>query len=1243
TTGGTKVEFNRGYYFQFDPNLDPVAEINLNFRGGVARDDAWIRPVLAMETFRDAGCPASVAFPMRIQQNGMYGGVRIFIEQPDERYLERQGFYGDGSLYKTPNADDGYIADAEWFEKKNRDEEGTADLQALLDAIHQDDRDAVARYLLDNFDIPRFLDYQAATVLTESLDAPQKNYYLYRDTHDADNPNGSNEWMFLPWDQHLSFGKNWAIPDYQAVDPQAHPFFADSDHPKIDGPHAWNYLIDALLDVPMIKEMYLRRLRTVMDKLLQPNGTPYASLYYENRLDQLYNQLMGDPDFVAENGDLQWAFDEIKNEYLPRKRDHFYVDHSENTSYPDYAGIPTAQAAHPAIRFGAYDYNPASGNQDEEYLELKNPNSYAVDISNWRLDGGVEFEFEPGTVIPANSSIYVSPNAAAFRSRTTGPRGGQGLLVMGPYQGHLSAWGEMVRLIDDGGTPVALMSYGQTPSEAQKFLRITEVMYDPAAQTGSSVPDNEQFEFVELQNISDESLNLSGIRFTQGIGFIFGNIALGPKQYIVVVKNRAAFESRYGVGKVNLAGEYGQSLQSGLNNGGDRIQLVDAAGEEILDFRYEPTWQLSCDELGRSLVIKDAAADPSSWGNSTSWRASALTHGSPGESDPEAALGAPTVNVVHVQPELRSTPVDAVTIVFSEPVTGFGLSDLALKRDGGVNLLTSSQMLTTADNITWVLSGLTELTSISGTYVLTVAGAQTGIVDLAGNPLVAGDEERFVVDRQVPTVVITPVAPDPRLNGVDSITITFSKPVMGFELADLHLTRDGAEVLMNWQQTLTTTDKKTWTLNGLSSLTSPKGMYVITLDPDGSGITDLTGSQPLVGKASDVFTVGQIPPTVQMTPVADTAGPVDSITFTFSAPVTGFDLSDLQLTREGGANVLTSAQTLTSSDGKTWTLGNLAGVSDRLGGYRLLLKASGSGIVDANQTPLASDASEEFVVYGLRANGRLVLRRSTINSDQLNVYISNIQVPDYSVRYGTLPMLEINDGAGDDWVVLDFSRGDMLPAGDVRFTSRAGGRDALVICGNNGGQAIQANGSEVHFGDRVIGAVGVGGIVLEGVNGSVLDLKGTAAVSLAAGGSKVLKLGGLSIADAATFDLADNDLIVTATPETKAAVLTALSNAIKSARGDGSWTGTGLTSSMARANNLTGLAILLNDQDGSPSLSSFAGQPVPENDILVKSTWTGDVDLTGVVDGDDYFLIDAGFISGMDQYRNGDVDLNGVI
>ena len=159
------------------------------------------------------------------------------------------------------------------------------------------------------------------------------------------------------------------------------------------------------------------------------------------------------------------------------------------------AGIPLAQVGNPQIDFGEFEHNPASGNQDEEYIELKNTNNTAVDISGWRLTGGVEHTFYAGSVIPSGRSLFVTPSAQAFLQRSSGPRGGQGLVVQGNYQGHLSNFGETVQLIAADGTVMSSFTTPIEPTDVQRFLRVSEVHYNPAGEQDTT-------EFIELTNIS---------------------------------------------------------------------------------------------------------------------------------------------------------------------------------------------------------------------------------------------------------------------------------------------------------------------------------------------------------------------------------------------------------------------------------------------------------------------------------------------------------------------------------------------------------------------------------------------------------------------------------------------------------------------------------------------------------------------------------------------------------------------
>lgn len=97
----------------------------------------------------------------------------------------------------------------------------------------------------------------------------------------------------------------------------------------------------------------------------------------------------------------------------------------------------------------------------------------------------------------------------------------------------------------------------------------------------------------------------------------------------------------------------------------------------------------------------------------------------------------PQVTIEPVDPTQRFDPVEQIRIEFSEPVTGFGVSNLRLTRDGGDNLLSDQQSLAMIDERTYELRGLTPLTQQTGHYDLTLAAAPP-IEDVAGNRL-AGD------------------------------------------------------------------------------------------------------------------------------------------------------------------------------------------------------------------------------------------------------------------------------------------------------------------------------------------------------------------------------------------------------------------------------------------------------------------------------------------------------------------------
>src|SRR5204863_7774286 len=135
------------------------------------------------------------------------------------------------------------------------------------------------------------------------------------------------------------------------------------------------------------------------------------------------------------------------------------------------------------------------------------------------------------------------------------------------------------------------------------------------------------FEFVELFNPGTGTFALNGVHFVQGIEFDFSTSAitqLAPGAYVLVVRNRAAFEHRYGVG-LPIAGEY----TGHLSNAGDHVAIADAAGNIIFEITYGTAtpWPAEADGGGPSLELQNLSGDRSAPDH---WRASTVSGGSPG-------------------------------------------------------------------------------------------------------------------------------------------------------------------------------------------------------------------------------------------------------------------------------------------------------------------------------------------------------------------------------------------------------------------------------------------------------------------------------------------------------------------------------------------------------------------------------------------------------------------------------------
>ena len=88
-------------------------------------------------------------------------------------------------------------------------------------------------------------------------------------------------------------------------------------------------------------------------------------------------------------------------------------------------------------------YNPLSGSGDDEYIEMYNRGTNAVNLSGWKLSDGISFTFPPNAVIPTNAYVVVANNFAHLITNYPGLSSSN---TFGNYGGSLGNSGEHVTL-----------------------------------------------------------------------------------------------------------------------------------------------------------------------------------------------------------------------------------------------------------------------------------------------------------------------------------------------------------------------------------------------------------------------------------------------------------------------------------------------------------------------------------------------------------------------------------------------------------------------------------------------------------------------------------------------------------------------------------------------------------------------------------------------------------------------------
>ncbi len=647
-----KFDFLRGHEFQArDEYGRPLAFTwrKLNLGANIQQGDYGHRgeqglfEYTGFKLFNLAGAPASLTFPVhfRIIENASetngtsnnqydddFQGLYLAVEQMDGRFLDQHGL-PDGNLYKMESG---------FGESNNQgptQPSNSSDLNSFIGGYSGSPTESWWR---SNLDVQEYYAFRAITEAIHNGDVGYgKNYFYYHHPR-------TNRWSIFPWDLDLT----WAETMYgNGNDPlKARLLYTSKNY---SGTRE-----------PFITE-YRNRLREIMDLLHNPEQvgqmineyvalvdrpSPGASMVDADRAMWDYNPILASSYVLSNKAgwgrfyqaaatrDFPGMAQKMKT-YVPfvtTQTRNWWNDPSNGPSLTALAADPLLPDQPTVAYIGPAGY-PV--NRLSFRCSLPDDATDAFAALRWRI---AEITKPTAPAYDPNAprkceiqAAWQSPDLTSFDSDIQIPpcvaEAGHMYRVRCRLKNSAGCW-------SNWSAPIQFTAGAPTGSGSSLPLRITEIMYHPPVSPSEDGWDADEFEFIELMNVGTTELDLTSVRFVEGIQFVFTGGAvtrLAPGEMVLVVENRLAFECRYGKTILSrIAGQY----QGKLANEGEALKLIDTQTGVIAQFTYGGSWYSPADGKGRSLVLANPnQVAPSQLGQKASWRASYRWGGSPGAPD----------------------------------------------------------------------------------------------------------------------------------------------------------------------------------------------------------------------------------------------------------------------------------------------------------------------------------------------------------------------------------------------------------------------------------------------------------------------------------------------------------------------------------------------------------------------------------------------------------------------------------
>jgi hypothetical protein len=560
------------------------------------------------------------------QYEGDLWGLYLYVEHTDSRFLVEHGL-PDGNVYK--------------IESGNGDKRNQGPTQSVSASDWNSFRSGYGRsqslqWWRDNLHLPTYYTFRCVNRIISNVDIREgwnKVFYHHPDGH----------WHPVPWDLDMLI-----IPETHwqgAINIER----CLSRHKalKIEFKNRARELLDLLLDDASPTGGQIGQFIDEHARFINPPGEPltfvdvdqfmwnyhprtagshrgqfYVSPKSQGNRGGTWTRRLKTKDFegmmlhmlgfMTDTDPGRWSIGDGD----PRGYGYNYLEHE--AKFTDIPDTPVITFAGPEgfpldeLRFESSPFKPGRSTNNKTFTgiqwrlaEVSNPETpHFVPAKPWKYELNPVWELEDGELVRTVAVPQsVIRQGGTYRARVRMRNG-------------TMAWSHW-------SAPVDFVAGEPNLAGIRQNLVFSEIMYNPIGQEGVN---GGEFEFLELKNIGDSSLDLSGLFFSSGIEFVFPEgTTIGSGETLLLGRNRAVLQSRYP--GLAVDGIY----QGQLANEGERVTLSAGLGVPVFSVTYDDAapWPEQADGQGHSLTA-DAAGE-------LGFRASSIPGGTPGRDDPGLA------------------------------------------------------------------------------------------------------------------------------------------------------------------------------------------------------------------------------------------------------------------------------------------------------------------------------------------------------------------------------------------------------------------------------------------------------------------------------------------------------------------------------------------------------------------------------------------------------------------------------